>query len=247
MNPTVSLITISQLSRNKCLTVLHELIRLQTYENIIEWIIVEGSNNQEDADKNKLYIEELIQNKNMNIFYIEFINSENKLSDLRNIGNDTSKGDIIICMDDDDYYPEDRVSHAVHKLTISKKLIAGCSSMYMYDYFLKSLFKFDKFGENHSTNNCMAYKREYLSNHRYHPGLKCGEESSFTNNFSEPMVQLMSTKCIVCSSHDTNTYSKKDMCMNSIHDKHSNLKKINKDIINYIPLPIFNKLCYIWD
>jgi glycosyltransferase involved in cell wall biosynthesis len=239
MEKTVSLITISQLSRYKCLKNLHELIKLQTYKNIIEWIIVEGSNNQEDAVKNKIYIEELVQNTNINIFYIEFINNENKLSDLRNIGNDASKGDIIICMDDDDYYPEDRVTHAVQKLSDSTKLIAGCSRMYMYDYFSNILYQFENFSDNHSTNNCMAYKREYLFNHKYQSGLKCGEEPSFTNNFSEPMVQLFPTKCIVCSSHDTNTVNKRNMCFN--------LKKSIKKINDFIPPNIFIKMSSNWD
>ena len=247
MEPSVSLITISQLSRHNCLLNLIDLIKLQTYKNIIEWIIVEGSNNCEDAAANKHYIEEIISNnKLLNIIYIEFANSENKLSDLRNIGNDTSIGDIIICMDDDDYYPPERVTHAIKKLSGSKKLIAGCSSMYMYDYFLNTLYKFDKFGDNHSTNNCMAYKREYLLHHRYQTGLSSGEEASFTNNFSEPMIQLIPTKCIICSSHDTNTFSKRNMCINSINKKNMLLKKLNKNITDYIPAEIFNKMSSNW-
>ena len=50
----------------------------------------------------------------MKIIYIEY--SGKALSDLRNIGNNKCSGDIIVCMDDDDYYPVERVSHAVDAL-----------------------------------------------------------------------------------------------------------------------------------
>jgi hypothetical protein len=56
-------------------------------------------------------------------------------------------------MDDDDYYTNDRVEHAVTKLSSSKALIAGCSAVLIYDYFLDKLYKFKQFGPNHSTNN----------------------------------------------------------------------------------------------
>jgi glycosyltransferase involved in cell wall biosynthesis len=262
---TVSLVTVTQLNRHKCLLILYDLIKMQTYKNIIEWIIIEGSNNIEDANKNKIYIKEIIKlnstnssstsftnsTSSMKIIYIEFIDynkntecSKNKLSDLRNIGNDTSKGDIIVCMDDDDYYPPERVSQAVIMLTHSKKLIAGCSSMYMYDYYLKQFFKFDKFDDNHSTNNCMAYKREYLLNHRHQSGLTSGEEASFTNNFTEPMIQLNSKNCIICSSHDSNTFNKLNMCISALQNENSNtsLKKINKNILAYMPIDIWNRM-----
>jgi glycosyltransferase involved in cell wall biosynthesis len=258
---TVSLVTVTQLNRHECLLILYDLIKMQTYKNITEWIIVEGSNNIEDANKNKIYIEEIIKihsteftnstnsTSSMKIIYIEFIDynnnntecSRNKLSDLRNIGNDTSKGDIIVCMDDDDYYPPERVSQAVIMLTHSKKLIAGCSGMYMYDYYLKQFFKFDKFDDNHSTNNCMAYKREYLLNHRYEPGLNSGEEPSFTNNFTEPMIQLNSKNCIICSSHDSNTFNKRNMCIYS-NNNDTSLKIIKKNILAYMPIDIWTRM-----
>ena len=50
---TVSLLTITQRSRNKCLKNLLEFINKQTYQHIIEWVIVEGSKTQKDAEENK--------------------------------------------------------------------------------------------------------------------------------------------------------------------------------------------------
>uniref|UniRef100_A0A6C0HVR9 Glycosyltransferase 2-like domain-containing protein n=1 Tax=viral metagenome TaxID=1070528 RepID=A0A6C0HVR9_9ZZZZ len=243
-SPPVSLITISQLKRSACLLNLYELIKLQKYKNIIEWIIVEGSPLQEDAHKNKEKVEKLInsQSESMKIIYVEY-SGPNKLSDLRNIGNNKCIGDIIVCMDDDDYYPPERVSHAVARLVASSKLIAGCSDIYMYEYLLKKLYKFNKFSENHSTNNSMAFKKEYLKTHSHQAGLSSGEEASFTNGFSEPMVQLSAHKCIILSSHDGNTYNKRELCVSSSAGKNKFLREIvDKSVEDYIPIDIFERM-----
>lgn len=208
--PSVSIITISQLSRHACLQNLCSLLHEQTYSNITEWVIVEGSREKDDGSQNKQLIEQL--ESTIPIKYIEYSNTENRLSDLRNMGNMACCGDIIVCCDDDDYYPKCHVETTVKRLSASKKQIAGCSAAYMYDYTSNQLYKFNRFGPNHSTNNCLAYKREYLANHRHESGLKSGEEMSFTNGFSEPMIQLEAKHCIVISSHTTNTFDKRPMC-----------------------------------
>jgi len=242
---SASIITVNQLIRHECLKNLYELIKLQTYKNIIEWVIVEGSKTKEDAEKNKIYIIELINKhnnlNNMNIVYIEYTGK--KLSDLRNLGNNTCKGDIIVCMDDDDYYPIDRVLHAVESLEKSPALIAGCSDIYLYEYFMGKLYKFKSFHEKHSTNNCMAFKREYLRNHAHQSGLDMSEEKSFTNNYIEPMVQLVSKKCIIVSSHDFNTFNKREICIGGSYGINPTLYEVtDHPITSYIPPTIFNTM-----
>jgi uncharacterized membrane protein len=59
----------------------------------------------------------------------------------------------------------------------------------------------------------LAYKKEYLLTHKHEAGLDRGEEMSFTNNFTEPMIQLDSEDCIVISSHGSNTFDKSALCM----------------------------------
>jgi len=60
---SVSIVTITQYSRFNCLKNLYNLIHLQDYTNIKEWIIVEGSKNAKDADLNKVNIHYLKQLK----------------------------------------------------------------------------------------------------------------------------------------------------------------------------------------
>ena len=244
----VSLVTISQLSRFDCLLNLYELIKLQTYKNITEWVIVEGSHSKEDGAKNKQNINRLLQmhlhdkeTQVQQIIYVEYTGL--LLSDLRNLGNNKCSGYIIVCMDDDDYYPPERVSHAVETLRKSPCLIAGCSGVYMYEYFMGKLYKFKRFYKYHSTNNCMAFKREYLRNHKHDEGLIMAEERSFTNNFTEPMVQLSPLKCIIVSSHNMNTYNKRELCVKGSIGLHPCLSELNTyPITNYIPSEIFTKM-----
>lgn len=217
MTTSVSLLTITQWARTKCLKNLVAFINKQTYTGIVEWVIVEGSKTEKEAEQNKEFILNVNEmnineiNINVPINYIPYAAGA-KLSDLRNRGNAACKGNIIVCMDDDDYYPPKRVESAVINLQHSTKQIAGCSYAYMYHYPLDKLYKFKSFGKNHSTNNCLAYKKEYLLTHRHLPGLDCGEEMSFTNGFTEPMLQLDSEDCIVISSHRANTFDKTPLC-----------------------------------
>lgn len=240
--PTVSIVTVTQYSRRECLPVLARLIKKQIYTNILEWVIVDGSQNYSNALKNEEHIfsNNDIQSMPFNMKYIGYNPSlgtrPNCLSDLRNIGNEMCRGDIIVCMDDDDYYPPTRVSHAVHMLSSSSSnaLIAGCSRAYIYFYQIKQLFQSKGFGEGHSTNNCLAYKREYLEHHSYQSGLSRGEEPSFTNNFTEPMIQLDPSKTIVVSGHRWNTVDKEEICRSS-----SRFTELSSwPITDYIPADI---------
>jgi glycosyltransferase involved in cell wall biosynthesis len=236
---TVSIITVTQLSRSDCVKNLSHLIKLQTYENIIEWVIVEGSQTENDGIQNSGKIKDISKEFQLhtpiNIVYLGYTGEP--LSDLRNNGNIICKGDIIVCMDDDDYYPRERVEDAVYKLENSSCLIAGCSDIYMYDYYLNILYKCRKIHKNHSTNNCMAFKREYLMTNSHEPGLTKSEEKSFTKGFTENMVQLNSKKCIVVSSHNMNTVDKRQLCINE-----DLFKKTRISVTDLIPLENFEEM-----
>lgn len=80
----------------------------QTYpKNRMEWIIVDDGTDpiQDILAKEKI--------QNVQYFYVDKMNLGGK----RNFMHTKAKGSIIVYMDDDDYYPPDRVSHAVDKLT----------------------------------------------------------------------------------------------------------------------------------
>lgn len=225
---TASIITITQYKKKEFIKNLCNLIRDQDYSNIIEWVIVEGSRSKYYKELNKKEINILIEsNKDIKIKYI-YPSLIWNIGSLRNIGNKSCKGDIIVCMDVQDYYPTNRVSHCVDKLIETDLEIAGCSNMYMYDYNYEKLYKFDGF-ENHSTNNCMAFKKTYLKQHRHDINILYEVESSFTNNFTVEMAALDPNKCII-TSMPVNNYE--------IY----NLFEIDKDISYFIPNNIYSNI-----
>lgn len=243
-NKTVSILTITQYIRFECLKILFMMIQRQTYKDITEWIIIEGSQSKSDAAQNKQkvnnFINEIKSEITFKVRYIEY--SGRKLGGLRNLGNESCIGGIIVCLDDDDYYPPERVQNAVEKLSNSSCLIAGVSDVYLYDFFMDRLFKFKGFMEYHSTNNCMAYKKEFLINHKHDPAVEVGEERSFTNEFSSPLVKLDSRKCIIAISHNFNTFNKRELCLGGTLKTLHTLTEIEEPITNYIHEDIFLKM-----
>ncbi len=217
--PTVSILTITQIKRQETLKLCIEHANNQTYKNIIEHILVEGSKTLEDCIANEEFIKTL--ESTIPIVYVpgyhldesgNKVFNNNHLGELRNISNRTAKGDIMVCFDDDDVVFKSRVKHTVDMLMNSKCEIAGCSQKYLYDYSLQRLFKFKQFGPNHSTNDCFAYKKSYLENNSYDPTKDMAEESSFTKNFTNPMVQLDPKHVVIGSSHTSNTFHKREIC-----------------------------------
>ena len=122
----VSILTITQYSRFHNLKLLYHMIQRQQYVQIKEWVIVEGSQEEILRDKNIVNINEFIDEKmDKTDIEMRFIVPESivPLSNLHNIGNDNCKGDIIVLMNDDDYYPPTQVPNAVEMLTKYNHLI----------------------------------------------------------------------------------------------------------------------------
>ena len=230
---TVSIVTITQHSRLKFMPLLIECIQSQMYP-IMEWVIVEGSQTQEEADQNQVFFKSISSEK-IAIRYLPFV-KDTKLGGLRNRGNQACRGDIIVCMDDDDYYPPMRVSHVIDMFTLyPKKNLAGCTKILLYDYNIKQLYQCTGFSENHATNNTMAWRKEY---HGIHDESKTfGEESSFTNQFTEPMIQLESKYTVIVSSHNKNTFDKRDM----IKDHPLFFKLSHNLLLRFMPEEVYEK------
>ena len=128
----------------------------------------------------------------------------------RNLMHDKSKGDIIVYMDDDDYYPPDRVSHAVDRLTKNPSaLCAGSSEIYIYFKHIHKLYQFGPYRDNHSTAGTFAFKRELLKITRYEDNAALAEEKHFLKNYTIPFVQLDPMKSILVFSHEHNTFDKR--------------------------------------
>ena len=59
VTPSVSIVTVNQWKRRDTIKILADLINDQLYENIIEWVIVEGSRSHEDSVENEKNVKSL--------------------------------------------------------------------------------------------------------------------------------------------------------------------------------------------
>ena len=167
----------------------------------MEWIIIDDG-----TDK----IKDLV----CNISQVKYFEYDKKmpLGKKRNLMHEKSKGDIIVYMDDDDYYPPERVSHAVNMLlTHPNALCAGASEIYIWFKHIQKMFQFGPYGPNHATAGTFAFRREMLRDHKYEEHAALAEEKAFLKNYSVPFVQLEPKKTILVFSHIHNTFDKKKL------------------------------------
>ena len=199
--PLVSICT-PTFNRRPFIPIIIKCFENQTYpRNKMEWIIVDDG-----TDK----IEDLVTH----IPEVKYFRYEEKmtLGKKRNITNEKASGDIIIYMDDDDYYPPERVSHAVTMLrTNPKALCAGSSAMFMYFKHINKMLQFGPYGPNHSTAATFAFRKELLTLTRFDESSTVAEERLFLKDYTIPFVQLDSDKTILVFSHNHNSFDKKEL------------------------------------
>ena len=170
----------------------------------IEWIIIDDG-----TDK----IGDLVKH----IPQVKYFSVEKKLllGNKRNIMHEKSKGDIIVYMDDDDYYPPERISHAVSMLMKTPKaLCAGSSEIYIYFKHIQKMYQFGPYKETHSTAGTFAFRKELLKITRYEDTAALAEEKHFLKNYTIPFVQLDPIKTILVFSHAHNTFDKRRLLEN---------------------------------
>jgi len=173
----------------------------------MEWLILDDSDEVEQKKTQALF--DTFSDKIPNIFYIHSPQKQvmgHKLNHLCSL----ARGDIIIVMDDDDFYPPTRVSVVVAAFVAEpEKQIAGCSKVYMYFQQENEVHCAGPYGEGHALNCTIAFRSSYLKNHRYDNTEVCAVERAFTRDFSEPMIQLNSKKTILHMVHSENTFKDK--------------------------------------
>jgi glycosyltransferase involved in cell wall biosynthesis len=177
-------------------------IHAQNYpKDKIEWIIVDdGTDKIEDLVKDIPFVK---------YFYTEKMPLGKKRNFMHDNCSFKNDNDIVIYFDDDDYYPKERISHAVDKLTNSNALCAGSSEIYIWFNTLNKMYRFGPYGPNHGTAGTFAFKRELLKQTSYENDALLAEEKHFLKNYTIPFVQLDPLKTILVISHEQNTFDKR--------------------------------------
>ena len=211
-------------------------------KNKMEWIIIDdGSDPIED-----------IVGSHPSVKYFKY-DDKMTLGKKRNIMHKKSCGDIIVYMDDDDYYPPDRVSHAVERLMGNPSaLCAGSSEMYIYFKDNKDkckMVQFGPYGPDHATAGTFAFKRKLLKDTQYNEEACLAEEREFLKNYTVPFVQLDPLKTILVFSHSHNTFDKRTLLENMAGNQYINYstKQVedfikDKDVIKFFVEDLEDKL-----
>ena len=221
IKPFVSICT-PTFNRRPFIKSMIECFQHQTYpKDRMEWIIIDDG-----TDKIEDLVKDIPQVK-----YYKY-DEQMVLGKKRNLMHEKSCGDIIVYMDDDDYYPPERVSHSVEMLlSHPKALCAGASEIYIYFKHINQMYQFGPYGPNHATAGTFAFRRELLKEHSYDDNAALAEEKHFLKNYTVPFVQLEPKKTILVFSHVHNTFDKKTL-LNNQHPKYC--KPSDKKVEDFI-------------
>ena len=187
---------------------------------------------------------------------VRYFREETKmpLGKKRNLMHTHAKGEYIVYMDDDDYYPPERVEHAVRTLMNNPTaMCAGSSEIYIWFKHIYQMWQFGPYGPNHATAGTFAFRKELLESSRYEDDAALAEEKAFLKDYTVPFVQLDPLKTILVFSHEHNTFDKRKLLDRAdprfakasdktvdLFIKEASLKKffmedIEKELANYEP------------
>lgn len=216
--PTVSVCT-PTFNRRPYLPTLFACFRNQTYPAAnIEWVIVDDGTD---------CVEDLVRAANIPQIKYYRVARKMTLGAKRNYMHSKAIGDIIVYMDDDDYYPPTRIEHAVQRLSPPDAIFAGTNVIHVHfpdlvegDDRKTSLSAPGKivafcrdsaFGPNHATAGTFAFKRQLLETCAYDPEAAYAEEAVFLKDFTIPMVRLDPVHTILVFAHGQNTFDKRQL------------------------------------
>lgn len=198
--PPVSIITPTY-NRRKFLPWLIECIKAQDYpKERIEWLVYDdGSDSVMD-----------LLTPYMGPMNIRYFRSDTKLNigAKRNRLHSEARGEILVVMDDDDYYPPNRVSHAVYTIMNRKVDIVGSTMNHLYFTDDKSIWQVGPYNPKHATFGTMAFTKNYVKTHSCDESRVNAEEIEFTNKYTANLAQLDPLKVMLVMCHTENTFSK---------------------------------------
>lgn len=198
-------------NRRAFIPILIQLYRNQTFpKEKMEWIIIDdGRDKVED-----LFAEAAQTLPNLRYIYVD---EKMRIGAKRNRLNREAMGQIIVSMDDDDYYPATRIETIVQQFKKYPRVnLAGSSEMNLYYTDTKKIYIVGPYGPNHATNGTMAWRKSYSDTHLYDEYVTRAEEVSFLENYHHPMIQLKPAESIMVICHGDNTVDKKILRENHV-------------------------------
>ena len=177
----------------------------------LKLIILDDSNNYTNDEI--ILLDKLLKSFD-NIIY-KYSNEKLALGKKRNILNFLAldlNPDYIVCLDDDDYYCEDKIKYTITEMIKHNSILSGSSKIYVYYSNIDKIYSFGPYNDNHSTNGVFTYHKSFLETENgmrlYNNDANNAEERQFLDGYKYPILQLDPLKTILCISHKNNTVNK---------------------------------------
>lgn len=203
--PFVSVCT-PTFNRRPFIPTMLQCFRQQTYpKDRMEWIIVDDGTDS---------IKDVLDKQGSDLLpFIKYfrISTKMPLGKKRNYMHEHAKGDILVYMDDDDYYPPTRVQHAVEMLGRHPEALCSGSSIIHLFFKPNKMMEFGPYGPNHATAGTFAFRKELLLQTRYDDNACLAEERQFLKDYTIPFVQLDPKQTILVFSHEHNSFDKRKL------------------------------------
>ena len=196
--PTVSIITPTYNRKYLFNLAIRNFEKTDYPEDKIEWIIVDDSEEENLSD---------ILPKKDNIKYIK-LDERKSIGEKRNIATENSKNEIIVCMDDDDYYPPVSVKTRVASLIHLDKKVVGCTGMGLFEINkIISAVSFSPYISNYYERffeSTLGFYRSFWENNKFLDTNILEGRGLIENNLMD-VEEVMSSNIIVSLFHYKNT------------------------------------------
>lgn len=201
--PLVSVCTITR-NRTALLELLAACVAAQAYPaELLEWVVID------DSDPGPAPDLAAAREAGITVRLVR-LQEPQPIGAKRNLCHAHASGNLLVLMDDDDYYPPSRVPEAVAALRSGEGDVALCTRVPLLLLPEGSRWLSPSFHATAATANSLAYSRAYLeAGHRFDPEAWEGEEPSFLAGAARPPLVLDPAASLTCIGHGGNTVDKR--------------------------------------
>ena len=211
-------------------------------KNKLEWIIVDDSTEENSID------DIVLRDKRIKLYQLRDPNSKEitkmTIAQKRNIAVSKATGEIIIHMDDDDYYPPESILARVKVLEKYKKdgiKCVGCTQIGTYD-ILNNRSSMSSDGPISFSEATMAYYREFWLEQPFRNDQLRAEHKGFMENRLNNCMDIPYAFVIIALTHHSNYTSFRTVNSNSLKFKESNKDANYYDMFDEETQFFFNEL-----
>lgn len=209
--PFVSIITPTRNRKELFVLAMHNFYNTKYPMNKLEWVIVDDGDDKINT----------ILPDDKRIKYISLdVEGPLTVAHKRNIAVSNASHDIIVHMDDDDFYYPQHVLTRIQTLISNNVKCIGCTELGCYNILNQKSFKI---GDKHSilSEASMCYYKQFWEERNFFERVRLGEALHFLKGRELFVVQIPFTYILIALTHSTNITSKlrsdQDEKINVVH------------------------------